>query len=84
MRGPNFYPVFLLKKKNNSDDFWVGMSDSLLYYYSYQEDRLIQVQGSIHRSTEIHGIYEENDSTLWLATMGSGLLRCLFQNPSHS
>ena len=75
MRGPNFYPVFLLKKKNNSDDFWVGMSDSLLYYYSYQEDRLIQVQGSIHRSTEIHGIYEENDSTLWLATMGSGLLR---------
>ena len=75
MRGPNFYPVFMLKKKNHGDDFWVGMSDSLLYYYSYRFDKLMQVEGTIQRSAEIHGLYEENDSTLWLATLGAGLVR---------
>lgn len=75
MRGPNFYPVFMLKKKNHGDDFWVGMSDSLLYYYSYRFDKLMQVEGTIQRSAEIHGLYEENDSTLWLATLGAGLVK---------
>lgn len=75
VRGPNFYPVFMLKKKNHGDDFWVGMSDSLLYYYSYQSDKLVPVQGSIKYSTEIHGLYEENDSVLWLATLGTGLIK---------
>lgn len=75
MRGPNFYPVFMLKKKNHGDDFWVGMSDSSLYYYSYRFDKLMQVEGTIQRSAEIHGLYEENDSTLWLATLGAGLVK---------
>ena len=64
-----------LKKKTQGDDFLVGMSDSLLYYYSYQSDKLIRVGGSIRYPAEIHGLYEENDSVLWVVTFGSGLIK---------
>ena len=82
VRGPNFYPVFMLKKKTQGDDFWVGMSDSLLYYYSYQSDKLIRVGGSIRYPAEIHGLYEENDSVLWVVTLGSGLIKVVLDK-SH-
>lgn len=82
VRGPNFYPVFMLKKKAQGDDFWVGMSDSLLYYYSYQSDKLIRVGGSIRYPAEIHGLYEENDSVLWVVTLGSGLIKVVLDK-SH-
>ena len=82
VRGPNFYPVFMLKKKAQGDDFWIGMSDSLLYYYSYQSDKLIRVGGSIRYPAEIHGLYEENDSVLWVVTLGSGLIKVVLDK-SH-
>lgn len=75
-RKADFYPVFSLKKKRRSDDFWVGMADSVLYYYSYEHDKLLPVRGSMgNRVAEIHGVYEENDSILWLATLGSGIIK---------
>ena len=82
-RKADFYPVFSLKKKRRSDDFWVGMADSVLYYYSYEHDKLLPVRGSMgNRVAEIHGVYEENDSILWLATLGSGIIKVLLDGKS--
>lgn len=75
-RKADFNPVFTLWKKRFNNDFWVGRSDSTLSYYSYQRDQIERVHGTLsERLFELHGLYEENDSTLWMATIGSGIMR---------
>ena len=38
--------------------------------------------GSIRYPAEIHGLYEENDSVLWVVTLGSGLIKVVLDK-SH-
>lgn len=83
-RKADFNPVFTLWKKRFSNDFWVGRSDSTLSYYSYQTDRIEQAYGALsERLFELHGLYEENDSTLWIATIGCGIMRITISDYEH-
>lgn len=83
-RGAGFYQAFLLKKRLDACGFWVGMSDSVAYYYSYQKDRLMPVSRSLGgKVTEIHDVYETKDSVLWIATSGSGMVRLDFDIDSN-
>ncbi|WP_291561966.1 helix-turn-helix domain-containing protein [Bacteroides sp.] len=76
IRDNGFYPVFKLENSDFLNGFWVGMSDSLLYYYSREKDMLKPLDGFAYKNnTEIHGIYEEGDSAIWVATIGAGLKR---------
>ena len=60
----------------NKNDLWIG-TDGNLSYYSYKENRIktIPQQEDTPPIRYIHSICEVNDSTLWLATTGNGLLK---------
>lgn len=74
LRDSAFNPVFCLANSKYMDGFWVGMSDSVIYYYSKEKDMLQSLNGFKFRSAaEIHGIYEQGDSVLWVATIGQGI-----------
>ena len=45
-----------------------------LNYYSYKSGRIEKVKLSPEVKF-IHGVYEENDSTLWMATLGYGVIK---------
>lgn len=74
LRDSAFYPVFSLSNSKYMNGFWVGMSDSVIYYYSREKDMLQPLKDFEFESTaEIHGIYEQGDTILWVATIGQGL-----------
>lgn len=79
-RKNGFYPVFNLKNSKNFDGFWVGMSDSLLYYYSRKKDLLQPLEGfEYKKTTEVHGFFEQGDSVLWVASIGAGIKRLILK-----
>lgn len=51
---------------------WIG-TEKGVNYYSYTTQRIHAVDSEIPLNW-IHGIYEENDSSLWLATVGQGVI----------
>ncbi len=53
---------------------WIA-TDEGIDYYSYADNR-IHNAGSSSRMHHIHDIYESDDSTLWLATDGNGVVQC--------
>lgn len=76
VRENGFYPVFNLKNSKNFDGFWIGMSDSVLYYYSRKKDLVEPLDGFEYKKTaEVHGFFEQGDSVLWVASIGSGIKR---------
>lgn len=52
---------------------WIGTDDGL-NYFSYNDNRLHKIH-TIPEVKFIHGIYEENDSILWMATLGLGVVK---------
>ena len=72
-RGNKFYPVFSLQQSRHADGFWVGMKDTALYFYSQVDKTLHPVYHALgSKPTEIHALYEEGDSVLWICTVGTG------------
>lgn len=55
--------------------FWIG-HDSGLSYYSYRDGKIRSVSSS-EKINYVHAIYEESDSVLWIATVGTGVVRAL-------
>lgn len=53
--------------------FWIG-TDEGLNYYSYAEKRIKKIDCP-ESIIYIHDLYEENDSTLWMATVGTGIIK---------
>ena len=53
--------------------FWIG-TDEGLCMYSYRDKQIRQVPCEEHIQF-VHAIYEENDSILWIATVGTGILK---------
>lgn len=54
------------------DWIWIGSDGPGMNYYSYQDDAIRTVPGTAVLR-EVHSIYEQNDSTLWIATNGYGV-----------
>lgn len=61
---------------------WIA-SEGGLSYFSYTDNSIHKVAtDSVVR--HIHSIYEENDSTLWLTTLGNGVIRCKISPSTRS
>ena len=63
---------------SSKDLFWVGHEEGV-DYYSYQSRKLEKLNLT-YRGKQIkyiHGIIEQNDSVLWLASVGDGIVRVL-------
>lgn len=52
---------------------WIG-TDEGINYYDYRDKTLKRLPGGEAVKT-IHGVYEENDSTLWIVTLGYGVAK---------
>ena len=61
------------------DGFWIGSGDPGLFYYSFEDKALHSVENLPAQPTEIHGIYEENDSVLYVVTAGSGFHKLILE-----
>lgn len=76
--------VFCLSGSRNTDIFWIGTEGPGLSYYSYNEDKIYTLnQQTIQPIRRVHSICEVNDSTLWIATAGDGLLEVTIKKSNH-
>ena len=84
-RGSKFYPVFSMKQSRYSNGFWVGMQDTLLYFFSQNDKSLHPIYGALgKKQTEVHAVYEQGDSILWIATVGTGFHKVKIRRHSNS
>lgn len=78
--------VFSESKK---DILWIGCEEGL-NYYSYKSNKIqkIKIESEGEQIKYIHAICELDDSTLWLATVGTGIIKARLSwngdNPSIS
>lgn len=56
---------------------WIGTDGPGINYYSYRKNEMGTVSGSGNIS-DVHVLYEQNDTTLWVATHGHGIYKCRF------
>lgn len=66
--------------KSSRPLFWIG-HDRGLSYYSYKDGKVRTVSTS-DKINYVHAIYEESDSVLWLATVGTGVVRAVIDGKS--
>ena len=67
------FQVYSLKASRHHNGFWVGTGYEGLYLYSYDRNRLLNIEGYNH--PWIHSVVETDDSTLYVATANDGLHR---------
>ena len=79
MRWNKEFPVYKLVQSRYMDGFWIGSGDPGLFYYSFEDKALHSVENLPAQPTEIHGIYEENDSVLYVVTAGSGFHKLILE-----
>ncbi|MBD5224864.1 MAG: response regulator [Bacteroidales bacterium] len=60
---------------------WIA-TDEGVDYYSYTDKR-IHNAGNAPEMRFIHDIYQSDDSTLWLATVGKGVVKCRISGSKH-
>ena len=77
--GIKEFPVYKLVQSRYMDGFWIGSGDPGLFYYSFEDKALHSVENLPAQPTEIHGIYEENDSVLYVVTAGSGFHKLILE-----
>ena len=67
--------VYCFRKSNYYPWVWIGTEGPGLSYYSFEDKKVHSVESLVNtKITKVHAIREVNDSTLWLATTGDGLL----------
>lgn len=72
------FQAYKLKQSRYIDGFWIGSGNPGLFYYSFADGALHQVKDhSQQPAIEIHDIYEENDSVLYVATAGVGFRKII-------
>lgn len=62
--------------------FWIG-NDEGINYYSYTDKSIKSVPCS-EAINYVHAIYEENDSILWISTVGTGVIRARIAGSAHA
>lgn len=79
------FHVYKLVQSRYMDGFWLGTGNPGLFYYSFQDDALHQVEYSSGQPViEIHGIHEENDSVLYAVTAGVGFYKMILDRKPGS
>ncbi|MDR1201374.1 MAG: response regulator [Tannerellaceae bacterium] len=63
--------VFCFSRNTDKNTLWIGSEGLGLSYYSYRDDKIYTINSDIRW---VHSICEINDSVLWLATAGDGLI----------
>lgn len=78
--------VYCFAKSNYHPVIWIGTEGPGLSYYSYSEKRIRTLNSPSNLSDiqYVHAISEINDSTLWLATTGKGLLKIVLRKDHAS
>lgn len=77
------FQVFSLVGSRFRDGFWAGTGATGLFWYSYSKDSLSRVKaGSGSVPSEIHSIFEESDSVLYVATADNGFHKLLVSEDS--
>lgn len=72
------FQSYKLKQSRYMDGLWIGSGNPGLFYYSFPDGALRQVADqSTDPAVEIHDIYEENDSVLYVATAGAGFRKII-------
>lgn len=72
--------VYCFAEGNHRHALWIGTEDGV-NYYSYREKaikRLPVVAGG-REVRYVHSIYEVNDTTLWIATAGEGMVKVILR-----
>ncbi|WP_455586421.1 ATP-binding protein [Bacteroides sp.] len=73
--------TFFPSKKNI---LWMGSDGDKLNYYSYIDNKIHEVSIPDNISIRnVHVLYETNDTTLWIATAGQGILKATLNNDSN-
>lgn len=79
------FHVYKLVQSRYMDGFWIGTGNPGLFYYSFEDDALRQVEYSSGEPViEIHGIYEESDSVLYAVTAGVGFYKIILDKKPGS
>lgn len=61
---------------SHRDVLWIGSDGDGLNYYSYRDHTIHRIQSPVPGALKyIHGLYESDPSTLWVATVGCGVYR---------
>ena len=72
--------VYCFRRSGYRNVLWIGTEGPGLSYYSYKEDAVKTLPGkAAHLIGRVHSICEIDDSTLWLATAGQGLLEVIIR-----
>lgn len=59
---------------------WIGSEDGLNYYdYAAKRIRKFEMAGGCEDIRFVHALHEEGDSVLWIATVGTGVVRATLQ-----
>lgn len=71
--------------KSRRNIIWIG-SDDGINYYSYNEKKIKKIEITAHdkRIKYVHAICEANDSTLWIATVGEGIIKAHIEGTDNS
>lgn len=73
--------VFCFLKSKFRNIIWIGTEGPGLSYYSYKDGKVKTLSGNIgDQIGRVHSICEINDSTLWIATAGYGLLEVVLED----
>lgn len=73
--------VFCFLRSKKKDIIWLGTEGPGLSYYSYKDNKIkTAINKTPNAIGKVHSICEVNDSTLWMATAGNGLLEVVVDN----
>lgn len=74
------FHAYKLVQSQYMDGFWIGAGNYGLFYYSFKNDAVHPVGYSSGQSPiDIHDIYEENDSVLYVVTAGVGFYKVVLE-----
>lgn len=78
------FQVYKLRQSRYMDGFWIGSGSPGLCYYSFGDGVLRQVEdGSKDPVSEVHDIYEESDSVLYVLTASVGFRKLGIEKGAH-
>lgn len=78
------FPAYKLTQSRYMDGFWIGSGDPGLFYYSFADKALHCIEDSSENpAIEIHDIYEESDSVLYVVTAGAGFRKLTLERKAR-